>query len=344
MSFVECKNSNDVCYTVWRTDQNGTDVIEIQGCWTNSENEESCLQEQCVSDKPQRASYTHRFCCCSGKMCNTNITVEIPPEIPDATLATAATHPSYEPMTISMILFWMLLVLIALTMIYLLSVGFISMAFKKREPEMAPLTPSGPGYSSNLQNVDNLKLVAMIGQGKYGTVWKGQVNEQSVAVKIYPAQHRQYFLNEKDIYSLPMMDSPTLLEYYGCDERRTLDDSIEYLLVLSLAPFGCLQDWLRENTSSFSVFTAMAKSVARGLSHLHTEMKRGDLKKACVCHRDLNSRNILVKADLTCCVADFGFALKTLGPRYEWRGEIAVAETKSINEVGTLRYLAPEVS
>lgn len=112
-----------------------------------------------------------------------------------------------------------------------------------------------------------------------------------------------------------------------------MNDNIEYLLVLSLAPFGCLQDWLLENTCSFSVFAKMAKSVARGVSHLHTEMKKDEILKPCICHRDINTRNILVKADLSCCLADFGFALKAYGPRYEWKGEIALAETKSINEV-----------
>lgn len=213
----------------------------------------------------------------------------------------------------------------------------------KLEPESAPLSPSGPGYSSNLNNVDNLKLCAMIGQGKYGTVWKGMINEQPVAVKIFPSQYKQYFLNERDIYTTPLMDSPSLLQYFGCDQRRNMDDHIEYLLVLSLAPLGCLQDWLVENTASFQTFYKMAKSITRGISHLHTQIIKGDLTKPCICHRDLNSRNILVKPDLTCCICDFGFALKTFGSRYEYKGEMTLAETKSINEVGTLRYMAPEI-
>lgn len=213
----------------------------------------------------------------------------------------------------------------------------------KLEPESAPLSPSGPGYSSNLNNVDNLKLCAMIGQGKYGTVWKGMVNEQPVAVKIFPSQYKQYFLNERDIYTTPLMDSPSLLQYFGCDQRRNMDDHIEYLLVLSLAPMGCLQDWLVENTASFQTFYKMSKSITRGISHLHTQIVKGDVAKPCICHRDLNSRNILVKPDLTCCICDFGFALKAFGSRYEYKGEMTLAETKSINEVGTLRYMAPEI-
>ncbi|XP_017485338.1 PREDICTED: uncharacterized protein LOC108373913, partial [Rhagoletis zephyria] len=135
----------------------------------------------------------------------------------------------------------------------------------------------------------------------------------------------------------------SLIASLGYDERHTMDGKIEYQLVLSLAPLGCLQDWLIANTMGFEAFCSMAKSITRGLSHLHTEISRGDEYKPCVAHRDFNSRNVLVKADRTCCIGDFGFALKVFGSKYEYRGEVAVAETKSINEVGTLRYMAPEL-
>lgn len=65
--------------------------------------------------------------------------------------------------------------------------------------------------------------------------------------------------------------------------------------------------------------------------------------KPCVSHRDLNSRNILVKQDLSCCICDLGFAMKISGSKYYHNGEEQHAETKSINEVGTRRYMAPEV-
>lgn len=51
---------------------------------------------------------------------------------------------------------------------------------------------------------------------RYGTVWKGLINEQPVAIKIFSAQKKQYFLSEVDIYSQPFMDtSPSLLSYFG---------------------------------------------------------------------------------------------------------------------------------
>jgi len=122
-----------------------------------------------------------------------------------------------------------------------------------------------------------------------------------------------------------------------------MDGRMEYQLVLSLAPLGCLQDWLIANTLSFSECCGMLRSITRGISHLHTELRLGDQHKPCVAHRDINTRNVLVQADLSCCIADFGFALKVFGSKYEYKGEVAMAETKSINEVGTLRYMAPEL-
>lgn len=128
----------------------------------------------------------------------------------------------------------------------------------------------------------------------------------------------------------------------GCDERINSEGKLEYMLVLSLAECS-LYEYLRNNTTSFQIFSRMATSISRGISHLHTRIKKSDMIKMCICHRDINSRNILVKADLSCCICDFGFATKLNGSRYEYQGEMILAETKSIYEVGTLRYMAPEI-
>lgn len=46
-----------------------------------------------------------------------------------------------------------------------------------------------------------------------------------------------------------------------------------------------------------------------------------DLYKPAVSHRDLNSRNILVKADGTCVIIDFGLSMKLTGNRPARHGE-----------------------
>lgn len=52
-----------------------------------------------------------------------------------------------------------------------------------------------------------------------------------------------------------------------------------------------------------------------------------------IVHRDLNSRNVLVKSDLTCCLCDFGFAMQVSGSHYVFNGEQQHAETSSLSDV-----------
>uniref|UniRef100_A0A2M3Z0B8 Serine/threonine-protein kinase receptor n=1 Tax=Anopheles braziliensis TaxID=58242 RepID=A0A2M3Z0B8_9DIPT len=346
---VTCTRNAPFCYSLWKIDSSKNITRIAQGCWGSSDNQESCSESECISST--ETTNKMFFCCCSGDRCNGNFSYVPPPttleglvvrEDSDGSGSGITPFAPYTSIWSSPTVY----ICFAVVGIFLMAiVGFMNCQRipKKGIAELEQMAPSGPGYSANLYNVDNLKLVSMIGQGKYGTVWKGIVNEQPVAVKIFGAQHRQYFLNEREIYTVPLMESPSLLTFFGSDERRTMDDRFEYLLVLSLAPLGCLQDWLTDNRMPFGTFCRMGKSVANGLAHLHTEIRKGDLTKPCICHRDLNTRNILVKADLTCCIGDLGFALKTYGARYEYRGELTLAETKSINEVGTVRYMAPEV-
>ena len=56
-----------------------------------------------------------------------------------------------------------------------------------------------------------------------------------------------------------------------------------------------------------------------------------------IAHRDLKSRNILVKSNLSCCIADLGLAVKQ---DYE-TGLLNLPDNPT--RVGTNRYMAPEV-
>jgi bone morphogenetic protein receptor type-2 len=198
--------------------------------------------------------------------------------------------------------------------------------------------------SSLICDLDNLKLIELIGRGRYGSVWKGTLNEQTVAVKIFASQYRQYYLNERDIYLLPFMEFHHCLpRFLGSQERITNDGRTDYHLVLSYAPFGCLQDYLRDHTVDWSTLCKMVQTTTQGLAYLHSEIKKSDKLKPCVAHRDLSSRNIIVKVDGSCMICDFQFAIRISGSKYYSCGEIFDSQTASLNDVGTLRYMAPEI-
>ncbi|RXN37822.1 activin receptor type [Labeo rohita] len=69
---------------------------------------------------------------------------------------------------------------------------------------------------------------------------------------------------------------------------------------------------------------------------VHFVHSRSDVGKPGIAHRDLKSKNILVKKNCTCAIADLGLAV-----RHE-----SVTDTIDIapnQRVGTKRYMAPEV-
>lgn len=99
---------------------------------------------------------------------------------------------------------------------------------------------------------------------------------------------------------------------------------------------GSLFDYLSKNTVDIGGMLKMAASIANGLAHLHMEIL-GTQGKPAIAHRDLKSKNILVKSNGTCAIADLGLAV-----RYD-----SLSNSVDIppnTRVGTRRYLAPEVS
>ena len=77
----------------------------------------------------------------------------------------------------------------------------------------------------------------------------------------------------------------------------------------------------------------MVSSCCNGLSHLHTELP-GTTGKPAIAHRDIKSRNILVKQNLECCIADFGLAVMK-----DANGLSLPTNPRQ----GTKRYMAPEI-
>lgn len=59
------------------------------------------------------------------------------------------------------------------------------------------------------------------------------------------------------------------------------------------------------------------------------------LRKHAIVHRDINSRNILVRPDLTCAIADMGFAMKIRGSKLIRNGVEEHAEDGSLRDVST---------
>ena len=74
--------------------------------------------------------------------------------------------------------------------------------------------------------------------------------------------------------------------------------------------FGSLYDYLNNRAPpSAKDAHKMVVSALRGLNHLHTFFGASVQGKPGIAHRDLKTKNILVRDDLECVIGDFDLAV-----------------------------------
>ncbi|KAK3861672.1 hypothetical protein Pcinc_032394 [Petrolisthes cinctipes] len=213
-------------------------------------------------------------------------------------------------------------------------------------PLMGPHTPirdfidltssgSGSGLPLLVQRsiARQIQLMDIIGKGRFGEVWRGRWRGEFVAVKIFSSRDERSWFREVEIYQTVMLRHDCLLGFIAADNKDN-GTWTQLWLVTDYHENGSLFDYLMRYTVDTAGMIRMALSIATGLAHLHMDIM-GNKGKPAIAHRDLKSKNILVKSNGTCAIADLGLAV-----RYD-----STTDTVDIvpnNRVGTKRYLAPE--
>ncbi|XP_042173888.1 bone morphogenetic protein receptor type-2a [Oncorhynchus tshawytscha] len=332
---IHCSKGSH-CFGLWEKSPPGDVRLVKQGCWTHLGDQQECRDDRCVVTNlpPQIQNGTYHFCCCSTDMCNVNFTEDFP--LPSPTTA----QPLYNQLQCEETIVISLAVVSVLAVIIFAAFFGYRMMHRGGKQGLHNLNMmEGAGSESSL-DLDNLKQLELIGRGRYGSVFCGSLDERQVAVKVFSSANRQNFLNECSIYCLPLLEHDNIAHFIAADERLGAEGRVEYLLVMEYYPHGSLYRYLGLQTGDWMSSCRLAHSITRGLAYLHTELLKGDFYKPAVSHRDLNSRNILVKNDGTCVIIDFGLSMKLTGNRPVRQGE---EENAAISEVGTVRYMAPEV-
>ncbi|KAL5111107.1 TGF-beta receptor type-1 [Taenia crassiceps] len=178
-------------------------------------------------------------------------------------------------------------------------------------------------------------LSARIGEGRYGEVWLGRLHGDQVAVKIFSSRNENSWIREKEIYETATLRHSNILGFIAADNKDN-GISTELWLIAEYHRLGSLYEFLQTHAFTLPALIKMASSIANGLAHLHMAIV-GTSGKPPIAHRDLKSRNILVKVDGECCIGDLGFAVK-----YDsLTGCVDIGH--NTERVGTKRYMAPEV-
>merc|ERR1719270_2623056 len=180
-----------------------------------------------------------------------------------------------------------------------------------------------------------INLSEVIGQGRFGEVWRGRWRGEDVTVKIFSTRDEKSWQRESDIYQTVMLRHDNILGFIATDNK---DSGMwtQLWLVTEFHENGSLFDYLSgQNAVEESQMARMALGIATGLAHLHMEII-GTHGKPGIAHRDLKSKNILVKKDLTCAIADLGLCVRH-------NPETDSVDIPNNSKVGTKRYLAPEL-
>ncbi len=172
------------------------------------------------------------------------------------------------------------------------------------------------------------------GKGRYGEVWRGTYHGENVAVKIFSSRDEASWARESEIYNTVLLRHENVLGFLASD-MTSRNSCTQLWLITHYHESGSLYDYLNKTVVDRDSMVQLMHSAAAGLVHLHTEIF-GMQGKPAIAHRDIKTKNILVKKNGQCCIADLGLAVMHCQ-------QSNMIDVGSNNKVGTKRYMAPEV-
>ncbi|KAF5304137.1 hypothetical protein FQA39_LY01922 [Lamprigera yunnana] len=295
-----------------------------------------------------------KLCCNDADMCNAGLRAEL--ALPQSNFSRDMSPTTQAPLDIAAV------IIVPAIIICVLGIGFYCYWQRKRSTHhhlgsddiieapdhpilngvslkhMIEMTTSGSGSGLPLlvqrSIARQIQLVEIIGQGRYGEVWRGRWRGENVAVKIFSSREERSWFREAEIYQTVMLRHDNILGFIAADNKDN-GTWTQLWLITDYHEFGSLFDYLGRSTFDRSAMIRMALSIATGLAHLHMDIM-GTQGKPAIAHRDLKSKNILVKSNGTCAIGDLGLAVR----------HDVTTNTVDIplnNRVGTKRYMAPEV-
>ena len=174
----------------------------------------------------------------------------------------------------------------------------------------------------------------LIGKGTYGRVYVGinATTGEVLAIKQVEVKHHAAGSDkdkikdmvaslDREIDTMQHLEHPNIVQYLGC-ERKEFSISI-FLEYISGGSIGsCLR---KHGKFEERVVSSLTRQVLAGLSYLHGQG---------ILHRDLKADNILLDADGTCKISDFGISK---------RSNDIYGNDASNSMQGSVFWMAPEV-
>ncbi|CAL9703037.1 unnamed protein product [Knipowitschia caucasica] len=321
--------------------------------WVHGQEERGCFSAHNYREQCYTRFERFYVSCCKVNMCNTDIT---PPPSIDGVVTTSPPVPARPELWIAISLLLLIVAVCVICVVLFLRFRRTHCKLKNSDDHDVTMlkvpqgedptygdifdefctSGSGTGLPYLVQRTmaRQISLVECVGKGRYGEVWRGTWMGESVAVKIFSSRDEQSWFRETEIYNTVQLRHDNILGFIASD-MTSKNSSTQLWLVTHFHELGSLYDFLQYSSLEPESCLKMCLSVACGLVHLHTEIVSSQEKPA-IAHRDLKSRNILVKRNGQCCIADLGLAvIHSQSSDY--------LDVGNNPRVGTKRYMAPEV-
>ncbi|KAK3761697.1 hypothetical protein RRG08_016129 [Elysia crispata] len=151
----------------------------------------------------------------------------------------------------------------------------------------------------------------LIGKGRFGEVWRGKWRGEDVAVKTFSSREETSYKQESEMYNTILLRHDNILGFCAADTIG-INSTTQHLLIMHYHRNGSLYDYLQSSDIDVEDMLILAHSAAAGLAHLHEEILEGGgcRVKPSIAHRDIKSKNILVKDNGQCCIGDLGHAIR----------------------------------
>lgn len=114
-----------------------------------------------------------------------------------------------------------------------------------------------------------------------------------------------HYMKKEISDNLPFLGMFLSLSGFIASDMTSRNSSTQLWLITHYHEMGSLYDYLQLTTLDTVSCLRIVLSIASGLAHLHIEIF-GTQGKPAIAHRDLKSKNILVKKNGQCCIADLG--------------------------------------
>lgn len=347
-------DSQPLCFALYRSFPT-TEIAEVitRGCWPMIEPECQELSQMnggkgaCATSPFTSGNDSLTLCCCVGPLCNLNLqpkrhrreqpTTRRPPEPPKTAEIQSPVQEHEEPVPMNP---WLYALVPCFALVVVGAVVFVKKMtgrYQEFEDDDDLCRKDQGTFKLGEESLflGEVTLLEEIDRGSFGAVWKGLHKLKPVAVKICSASAQQVCLNEVEVYCLPGMKHPNIVEFLGARQQSDGESKLmEYWIFTTWHEMGNLEDYLRNNTVSRAQLLQLAESIVKGVMQLHSDVLSDGSKKPAVAHRDIKSTNILLKNDHTACIADFGLAI--VFDQGEPIGNYRY-------QAGTPRYMAPEV-